>query len=87
MTAIIQVLGMAEPLIWNVIMSSSKTVALGLAAALLSAVSAQAATHPKHVAHKAMHSMSHKTSTGPASADHSADSLNAQSLTRAQTPQ
>ena len=76
---------MAEPLIWNYIMSFSKTVVLGLAVTLLSAVSAQAA-HPKHAAHKAMHSMSHK-STGMADADHSADSLNAQSLTRAQTPQ
>ena len=66
-------------------MSSSKTVVLGLAAVLLSAVSAQAATHPKHVAHKPMHSTSHKTSNAPA--DNSADALNAQSLTRAQTPQ
>jgi hypothetical protein len=68
-------------------MSFSKTVVLGVAAILISAVSAQAATHPKHVAHKAMHSMSHKASTGGVGADNSADSLNAQSLTRSQTPQ
>lgn len=85
--AINQGLGMAEPLIWNVIMSFSKTVVLGVATVLLSAVCAQAATHPKHVAHKAMHSMHHMGSGSPVSADHSADSLNAQSLTRAQTPQ
>lgn len=68
-------------------MSSSKTVVLGLAAVLLSAVSVQAATHPKHVAHKPMHSTSHKASKPMNDADHSADSLNAQSLTRSQAPQ
>jgi hypothetical protein len=68
-------------------MSSSKTVVLGLAAILLSAVSAQAATHAKHAPHKAMSAMSHKTTQAPADADHSADSLNGQSLSRAQAPQ
>ena len=79
---------MAEPLIWKFIMSSSKTVALGLAAVLLSAVSAQAATHAKTAPHKMAHAMHHKASAGSvANADHSADSLNAQSLTRAQGAQ
>ena len=68
-------------------MSSSKTVVLGLAAILFSAVAAQAATTAKHVTNKTMHAMSHKAGGSAASADHSADALNAQSLTRAQSPQ
>lgn len=84
--AITQGLGKAEPLMWKFIMSASKTVVLGLAAILFSAVSAQAATHAKAAPHKAMHAMSHKSSTG-SGPDNSADSLNAQSLTRAQSPQ
>lgn len=74
-------------------MSISKTVAFGLAALSFSAISAQAA--PRHAAHHAMHmkhGMAHRGGTmrsSPATgnADHSADSLNAQSLSRAQGAQ
>ncbi|GEM_PF-5027386 len=74
-------------------MSISKTVAFGLAALTLSAVSVQAA--PRHAAHHAMHmkhSMAHRggmmrNSSDMGSADRSADSLNAQSLSRAQGAQ
>lgn len=74
-------------------MSISKTVAFGLAALTLSAVSAQAA--PRHSAHHAMHmkhGMAHRggmmhNSPDMGSADRSADSLNAQSLQRAQGAQ
>lgn len=77
-------------------MSISKTAAFGLAAILLSAVSAQAATHHSaRAAHHAMHAkhgMAHRGGmmrSAPAmgNADRSADSLNAQSLTRAQGAQ
>ena len=74
-------------------MSISKTVAFGLAALSLSAISAQAA--PRHHAHHAMHmkhSMAHhrgmmRSSPDMGGADRSADSLNAQSLSRAQGAQ
>lgn len=76
-------------------MSASKTVVLGLAAVLISAVSAQAAMHRKP-GHHAMHPMHHnyhhamrndgamRGPAGMANADHSADALNAQSLSRTQ---
>lgn len=92
--AITKLLGMAEPHSRNSYMSISKTAALGLAAILLSAVSAQAAPHYRHhAAHHMMHAkhgMAHRGGmmrSAPMNADHSADSLNAQSLTRAQGAQ
>ena len=76
-------------------MSISKTVAFGLAALTLSAMSAQAA--PRHAAHHPMHMKKHgmahhrggmmRGSSGMGDADRSADSLNAQSLSRAQGAQ
>ena len=73
-------------------MSPFKTAALSVSAILISIVSVQAAPHhmkkPAH--HMAAHSMSHHAGRGMAprasvaNADHSADSLNAQSLTRSQ---
>lgn len=74
-------------------MSISKTAAFGLAAILLSAVSAQAAPHHRYSAHHAMHAkhgMAHRGGmmrSAPMNADNSADSLNGQSLTRAQGAQ
>ena len=80
-------------------MSSLKTVSLSLAVVLASALTVQAAPHHRRPAHHAArhsaHAMHHTgmRAHGPAgarsmgSADNSADSLNAQSLSRAQAPQ
>lgn len=77
-------------------MSISKTVAVGLAAILLSAVSAQAAQYHRRPAHHSMHASGRHGMAQRAemrgrgsmsNSDNSADSLNAQSLTRAQGPQ
>lgn len=73
-------------------MTSRKFAAFGLAALLLStsfAAAADAATRAKHLRHHrpghAVHaSRSHGRAAATTSADHSADSLNSQSLARAQ---
>lgn len=79
-------------------MSSFKTVALSLAVVLASAITAQAATTHKpahHTTRHSTHTMRHSDAMaggqvgtrGASSADHSADQLNAQSLTRSQGAQ
>ena len=64
-------------------------LALSFAAALFSftAAGAQAATTHRATTHRPMHTRGHMARSAtsmPTGADHSADSLNAQSLTRAQ---
>lgn len=75
------------------VMSPFKTVALTASAVLISAVSAQAARHhAKMMHHTPAHAMHHRMTGHSAAmsrrsapnADNSADSLNAQSLTRSQ---
>ena len=70
-------------------MSHFKTVALSVSAILISIASVQAAPHPhmKKSSHMMAHKMSHRPMAARASvanADHSADALNAQSLSRSQ---
>lgn len=77
-------------------MSSLKTVALSLAAVLVTAASVQAAPHhtKRTVHHRASHAAAHHRAMAPHSStamrggsvggDHSADALNAQSLARSQ---
>ncbi len=77
-------------------MTLRNTLALSFAAALFSVTvvgAANAATHHRMMhssSHRMMHSRGHMASSDrsmPTDADHSADSLNGQSLTRAQGAQ
>ena len=77
-------------------MSPFKTVALSVFALVISAAAVQAAPHHhmKKMSHPMAHAMHHRGMSHSAAmargsvvnADHSADALNAQSLTRSQGP-